>query len=151
MTSTRLLILSAISALLAPQCLAQSTANDAAYTKAMNNLSHEYTICAAYYTIIAQCLGNEAKGVELSKSYRENAEILLDRAMILGKEVGLKNEAVTARLQIAFDEQMTSIDNNCINNSILYSRHAERCRRIAEDFEGAFQGYYDSATRELSQ
>jgi hypothetical protein len=152
MICERLLLLAGVMAVVAaPQSSAEEAATKAAYEKAMNNLSHEYTICAAYYTIIADCLDNEAKSVELAKTYNKNAAILLDRALVLGEQIGLKTEAVTARLQIAMDEQMVAIESNCVNNSVLYVKYGEQCKKIAEDFEGAFKEYFDKAMQETSE
>lgn len=99
----------------------------------LNNAHQDMTDCIAYFKITAQCLAQTPKFSQSAVGYGQAADALLEKSFILGKEVGLSDDAMQSRLKLAVDDMMGLLQSNCVNISSLLSRHSERCIAVARD------------------
>lgn len=111
-----------------------SAAQDATYADqnfdaAVNNVSHELTICAAYYFIVADGVRNSGEEITALR-YEEVAYHAIQTSALLGENIGLVEQAVLARLELAMGELMEAISYNYANISILMRDHHDSCEEL---------------------
>lgn len=99
------------------------------FNQVFNNISHEYTICAAYFTVVAAAV-IESGDAETGEEYMASSNTALQFAVTAGKagrseEMALK--VTKARLEIEAQAMMNEIENDAANISLLYAKHSERC------------------------
>ena len=99
------------------------------FNQVFNNISHEYTICAAYFTVVAPAI-IESGDAETGEKYIAASNTALQFAATAGKagrsdEMALK--VMKARLEIEVQAMMNEIENDAANISLLYAKHSERC------------------------
>jgi hypothetical protein len=99
----------------------------------MNNVHQDMTSCIAYFKIVEQCLAQNPKFSETAVGYRKAANDLLGKSSLLGKEVGLSDDAMQSRLKLAASDMMQLLQNDCVNISSLLERHSDRCTALALD------------------
>jgi hypothetical protein len=143
-----LLLVSVIGAFAADASRAQDLHDSPAYRLTLNNLSQEYLNCSIYYTLAAQCVGRRKEDQRV-QSFEKAANTALNRAFLLGIEVGLSDNVTAARLQDAWNEQRAAIGNDCANMGVLSAAHDRPCKTLMEDYESVFRVYYKKALEEL--
>lgn len=120
----------------APGASAQET--DQVIPQAMNNLAHEYAVCAAYYSVVAIAAEN-SNDVELGTKYNAAASSALENAALAGDEAGLLPETHQARIEIAVTEMSERIGGNTSNISILMADYSDSCLEAMNDIAGAME------------
>lgn len=93
---------------------------------AMNNTSHELTICAAYYFVAAGGIRNSGDEAT-ARQYDDAANHAVQLAGVMGEEIGLSEAGFLARLDMAMQEMVRKIDSNYVNISILLRDYSEPC------------------------
>jgi hypothetical protein len=101
-------------------------------TRALSNVQHEMSTCVAYYTLIQQCM-ERSSFTEGAQRHKQVAEQLILQAVKVGSTIGMTMDAMRSRIQIKSERQHTLIQSNCSNTSSLYSRYADRCKRVVEN------------------
>lgn len=107
---------------------------------AFSNLQMEYSVCIAYFNIIKGCapVGKEA---DAEASFGPTIKMMTDMAFRIGSNVGMTQDAMLARLKMAYEEQGKIMNNNCINAASLYTRYAARCKQLGENADSIFEEY----------
>ncbi len=101
----------------------------------MDNLSHEYTTCSAYYTTAAAAAtlsGDKKKGTELlnaSSAAMERAGITAQH----GRSRDMAIQVVTARYGIETKRMDSEIGNDVSNISLLIAKYGDRCTMVMHD------------------
>jgi hypothetical protein len=110
------------------------SAKASGYKQDLNNYSHQSIICGVYYVMVAQCLRNRGdnESTELAKRYDALAKEASDEGYQTAKLAGLSEKAVKARLEIEIQDQMSDIDNKCINISVVNLKHGLPCKAFME-------------------
>lgn len=101
-------------------------------TRALSNVQHEMSTCVAYYSIVQQCM-ERSNFTEGAQRHKQVVEQLILHAVKVGSSIGMTMDAMRSRIQIESDQQQTLIRDNCSNTSSLYTRHADRCKRVVEN------------------
>lgn len=127
-------------AILAAPIYAQESSPE--WTRAMNNLAHEYITCAAYFSIVAIAGENSGDG-ELAESYNKVAAQAIENAQMVGDEAGLLPEAHGARLDMAIKQMSEAIGQNTSNIAILMNEHSDACIETIENLEARIQHWVD--------
>ena len=65
-----------------------------------NNFSHENIICGAYHSLVSQCLADRDPNDQLVAKYRQTSVSFIERAVKVGRAIGLSEEAFSARLRL---------------------------------------------------
>jgi hypothetical protein len=106
---------------------------------ALNNLQMEMTVCVAYYSQVKTCVGpqNEALNVSTQKTI----DLLTKQLFNVGKTIGVSQDAMLSRLQMAQDEQNKLLKGDCINMASLFTRHADRCKVVVERSDDVLNEY----------
>jgi hypothetical protein len=88
-------ILRAVIAVLCLLLNFQAFAYDAKTLKAMDGVQSELSYCMGYFTIVKQCIGNQ--DTKLSERTGQVIRLVGERAIKLGLDIGMSNEAILAR------------------------------------------------------
>ena len=131
--------------------IAQELPSDEEFMKrVMNNVSHEYTVCAAYFMFVSNALAVSGKD-EGGQRYDELSDLALMYAMqsaSVGRSDDMAQKVVTARLETEVTSMAKEIDNDNANISILNVKHLERCKWAMEDVEAVMSHW---TTKELQR
>ena len=105
--------------------------------RAVNELSGELLECSVYFTISAQCVrGHPDPTVpRLIKNLDEMSTTAGVRSMEVGKAVGVTEAAVGSRMKLITNEMMKSMNDNCVNISVLLERYANFCQQLLQDMD----------------
>lgn len=115
-------------------CSCTAKAQDARKAQEIaNNFSHQNLICSSYYYFVAQCLENKDSKDGLVTQYRTGAETFMQRGIEMGRVAGVSDKAISAKVELAIDEMKSDTENDCINISVLFKKHAKFCKSIMED------------------
>ena len=102
-----------------------------AETEAFNNYHQEMVECFSYFGIFIE--GLKRKGSKNGvANYEKAADILNDRMYVVGKLLGMKDEAMLARLRFMVRQHAQEMGSDFINFSILLERYYERCQTVVE-------------------
>jgi hypothetical protein len=96
---------------------------------AMNALQEEVTVCEAYYAVVGRCVEEDA---DLSKQMQSAEDVLEKEAVVVGKSIGMTNDAISSRFSLFLDQDMSLMNNSCVNLPSLLTRHADRCKIVVE-------------------
>lgn len=92
-----------------------------------NNYSHQNTICAAYHYLMAVCLAKDRPKDGLAAKFKTIGDDFIDRSVKLGQIAEVSPKAIDARMQLATQEMMEDVENNCANTSVVTLKHAKKC------------------------
>lgn len=105
--------------------------------RAMDNVSHEYTTCAAYYMIVANAMRLSGSD-ETGSKFAEVADNALQLAIVsaqVDRAEEMAGKVVGARLEVEANEMMKEIEYNNANISLLNVRYIDRCKLAMENTE----------------
>jgi len=114
-----------------------SQSEDEVTKRVMDNVSHEYTVCSAYYMIVSNAV-MAAGSQETSEQYQTVAESALGLALqaaAVGRSEEMAQKVVTARLETEIKLMADEIDHDNANISVLNVKHIERCKWAMENVE----------------
>lgn len=131
-------VLSALATMISIPAFAQD--DSSVIPRAMNNLSHEYAICSAYYGIVSVALENSDDPATAAR-YMEAANRSLENAIMVGNEAGLLTSVHDARLEIAINDMMGQIAGNTSNISILLVAYNDSCLEAMNNIAGRMDHY----------
>jgi hypothetical protein len=138
MYSLRTLLLPAI----VVQVLTQGAVAQQLTTKqidAFSNLQMEYTVCLAYFMATKSCAPKEMEAE--TSQLDPNIKRFQEMAVRIAQTIKMSNDAMSSRLQMAFDDQTRVINKSCVNFSSLYRLHGARCKRLGENADSIFDEY----------
>ena len=101
---------------------------------AVNNLTHEYAVCAAYFGVVSIAFEN-SNDPTTAAQYSELMNHALTYALASGDSIGLLQETTASRYKIAIEEMQDRIDGNTANISVLYGDYMKSCTVAMEDPE----------------
>lgn len=101
--------------------------------RALANLSHDYTICSAYYIILGTAFANDSDNIEIADNAKKSFLFSYEMAINTALAAGNNAKVVQARLIIANDEMFKAIDYNTGNIIILGQKHGLFCKDLLED------------------
>ena len=136
-TKSNQLVGAALVAALALTVHATRAADDEAQ-RITNEFSQENLICGAYHSLVSQCLANADPKDELVAKYRHTSLTFIERAVKVGRGVGISEKEFSAKVESAKQEMMSEIEGVCTNISFLLEKHAQRCKRLYEDGPKSF-------------
>lgn len=111
--------------------------SEAEKNQVVDNVSHEYTTCSAYYAAAAAAAtrsGYEEKGAELLRA----ASAAMTKAGItaqVGRSHEMALKVVAARYGIQSKRMNSEIENDASNISLLTARYDDRCALIMNDID----------------
>jgi hypothetical protein len=107
--------------------------------EAFSSLEMEYTVCIAYFMATKSCAPKEiqAEAAQLDPTIKTFQAI----AVRIAQTIKMSNDAMSSRLQMAFDEQTRIINKSCVNFSSLHRLHAARCKLLGEDADSILDEY----------
>lgn len=103
-----------------------------------NNFSHENLICGAYYLFVSQCLKNKNASDPVVGQYLEGGNTFLQRGIETGRIAAVSDKAINAKVEIALEEMKRDTENNCVNISVLFKKHAYQCKATFDEGPGIF-------------
>jgi len=127
---------------------ATRAADDEAY-RITNKFSQENLVCGAYYSLVSQCLAKDGPKDELVEKYRQASLTFIERAVKVGREIGLSEKALS--VENAKQAMMSEIEDTCTNVSVLLEKHAQRCKRLFEDGQKSFADEMSRAKKAMQR
>ena len=110
--------------------------------EALSNLQMEYTVCIAYYNTLKNCSPKEMED-DVGRQIAPTIEQLSRSAYDIGHVAGITDEAMLARVKMAYEDQSKRMNKTCVNFSLLYQDHAIRCKQVAENPDFVLKEYLD--------
>jgi hypothetical protein len=116
----------------------------------MSNVIDDMLSCQSYYTIAADSMEKygDKKNAEVIKEYSQKLSFM---SFYLADSIKLKDETLSAKLDLTFKEQFESIDFDYSNISILIQKYADNCKEWYEDdFISRMHYWYDKYEKRFS-
>jgi hypothetical protein len=117
---------------------------DAIIGQALNNLSHEYVQCAAYFEIAREAIrqsGDDSASVRSAgAAYKQLGNTAMQGAVIAAQRSGTVTkpmEVTLARHELALKEMASEISNDTSNIAILINQYAKPCTILMKHPERA--------------
>ena len=99
----------------------------------LSNLQEDFTTCYSYFKIAEEGL---SRGTNVDKEtiagLRRSSEISLQSAYLVGEELNMKLEAMSARVKMSFEKMKKEMGSDFINFSIILDKYAYYCRDVIE-------------------
>jgi hypothetical protein len=111
---------------------------DARTTRALNNVQHEKSTSYGYFNLVANCIGDQDP---LAQQYKKLADHLIGILHPMGRGIGMTDDAMSSRLLLEIKKMQGVMNNNCINVSSLFGRHATRCKQVVENGDAILDEY----------
>ena len=113
---------------------------DEKQTYVLNNLQEDFTTCYSYYKIAGEGI---SRGRELDQEtidgLNRSAEIALESAYLIGQQLNMKTEAMSARVKMAFQRMQEEMGSDFINFSVILNKYAYYCKDVIEKPEQRIQ------------
>jgi hypothetical protein len=113
--------------------LSGGATSDEKQTYVLNNLQEDFTTCYSYYKIAGEGI---SRGRELDQEtidgLNRSAEIALESAYLIGQQLNMKTEAMSARVKMAFKTMQKEMGSDFINFSIILDKYAYYCKDVIE-------------------
>jgi hypothetical protein len=113
---------------------------DEKQTYVLNNLQEDFTTCYSYYKIAGEGI---SRGRELDQEtidgLNRSAEIALESAYLIGQQLNMKTEAMSARVKMAFQRMQDEMGSDFINFSVILDKYAYYCKDVIEKPEQRIQ------------
>ena len=117
---------------------------DEKQTYILNNLQEDFTTCYSYYKIAGEGI---SRGRELDQEtiggLNRSADIALQSAYLIGQQLNMKTEAMSARVEMAFQKMSDEMGSDFINFSVILNKYAYYCKDVIEKPEQRMQ-YWES-------
>ena len=106
---------------------------DEAQTYVLNNLQEDFTSCYSYYKIAEEGIsrGREVDEKTLA-GFKRSSDISLESAYLIGQQLGMKTEAMSARVKMSFARMQDEMGSEFINFSIILDKYGIFCRDLIE-------------------
>ena len=109
-------------------------------TYILNNLQEDFTTCYSYFKIAEEGLSRGSKtNQDTTSGLRRSADISLESAYLVGKQLNMKTEAMTARVKMSFEKMQKEMGSDFINFSIVLDKYAYYCKEVIEKPEERMQ------------
>ena len=109
-------------------------------TYVLNNLQEDFTTCYSYFKIAEEGI---ARGSNADKDtiagLKRSADISLESAYLVGEQLNMKTEAMTARVKMSFQKMQKEMGSDFINFSIILEKYAYYCKEVIEKPEVRMQ------------
>ena len=106
---------------------------DEKQTYVLNNLQEDFTTCYSYYKIAGEGI---SRGRELDQEaidgLNRSADIALESAYLIGQQLNMKTEAMSARVEMAFQKMSDEMGSDFINFSVILNKYAYYCKDVIE-------------------
>jgi hypothetical protein len=124
------------------------TAGQEAAIAVFNQLSSDYMDCFSYHLVSKQCASKTATEAELAQ-VQNMAQVAKEGAVVIGKTIGMSDEALAARLKLSMESVVQLIQNDCVNIDVLLVKYATFCQEL-EQSPGAARARAPRASETLS-
>ena len=122
------MILRAVTAALCLLLNFPAFAHDAKTLKAMDGVESELSHCIGYFSIVKQCIGNQ--DAKLSETTAQVIRQVGERAIKLGLDIGMSNEAIVARSAASKQEELALMQHSCATIKPVVDRYENRCKEV---------------------
>jgi hypothetical protein len=120
--------------------LGGSASSNEKQTYILNNLQEDFTTCYSYYKIAGEGI---SRGRELDQEtidgLNRSADIALQSAYLIGQQLNMKTEAMSARVKMAFQRMQDEMGSDFINFSVILDKYAYYCKDVIEKPEQRIQ------------
>jgi len=98
-------------------------------TNRLNNLSHEFIHCSAFFYVVANGLKrrSDPNSSNLAQKYIRHGDRLRDIGGLIGLKIGQKPEVIKVRWEMSVKSLWAEMDNHFKNFSLLLSKYLNPC------------------------
>ena len=109
-------------------------------TYILNNLQEDFTTCYSYFKIAEEGISRGSNvDKETVAGLKKSADISLESAYLVGEQLNMKTEAMTARVKMSFQKMQKEMGSDFINFSIILEKYAYYCKEVIEKPEVRMQ------------
>ena len=102
-------------------------------TYILNNLQEDFTTCYSYFKIAEEGISRGSNvDKETVAGLKKSADISLESAYLVGQQLNMKTEAMTARVKMSFEKMQKEMGSDFINFSIILDKYAYYCKEVIE-------------------
>jgi hypothetical protein len=120
--------------------MAQNTTLTQKQRDVLNNVQMEYSVCVAFYNNMKTC-APKAMAAEAQQKLEPIIKSLLARALQIGQDIGMSNDAIAARFKTVSDDQVTKMKKSCDNLPVINGEHATRCIQLRNNPDSILEEY----------
>lgn len=111
--------------------------------EAHNMISSDFSVCTAYFFLASRVFSDDENKMN---RWVELAEYSWEKAQAAGRNAGILEETVTARVEITMKQFASRMDDNGANVDIISNALAVPCRELVEKEGERFQFWLDQST-----
>lgn len=139
----------AVAALVFPlSAMAQERSMSDAEMRGFNNYHNELMTCANYFMLVQRCVSNTPGAKpEVVAGYSKAADELIGRSFVIGKMIGMTQDAQMSRMKMEGEAMMALVNNDCVNISSAMTRYLDRCELTFNDTEKVLSEHLAKASR----
>ena len=109
-------------------------------TYVLNNLQEDFTTCYSYFKIAEEGIARGSNAdKDIIAGLKRSSDISLESAYLVGEQLNMKTEAMTARVKMSFQKMKKEIGSDFINFSIILEKYAYYCKEVIEKPEVRMQ------------
>jgi hypothetical protein len=110
-------------------------------TMAIANMIDHAAECYTFFEALAQCLRNRDPSDKLITTMEQQSQQTLAIALPLTQRVGVKPEAWLAKVKYILKRHMDSMNNDCLNVSVLFEPYTQRCKRLVANPDAVLRDF----------
>ena len=99
-------------------------------------------VCMGYFTIVKQCVGNQ--DAKLSERTGQVIRLVGERAIKIGLDIGMSNEAILARSSASKEKQLALMQHGCATIKPVSDRYGNRCKEVLLHQDAVLKEYLKS-------
>ena len=99
----------------------------------LTNMQQDYTTCYIFYKIGADAIRKSEGETDVVQGMEQTAETSLKFAFDTGELLGMKVEAMSARVKLEMELQGNEIEKNYANISILLEKYGKVCKNLIKN------------------
>jgi hypothetical protein len=130
---------------LSTNLFAQS-ASDKARAWINSNLIDEHATCYVFYQTSEAGLNRDTTKPKVS--YKNITDSLINKMLILAKQSSIKEETITAKIQLTMKDFEKQMGGDFKNYSIVLNKYGQFCKDLVEKPENRMKHWADRAIKE---
>jgi hypothetical protein len=122
------------------------SASDKAMAWINSNLIDEHATCYVFYQISEEGLNRDTTKPKVN--YKNITDSLINKMVLLAKQSAIKEETITAKIELNFKDFKKQMGGDFKNYSIVLNKYGQFCKDLVEKPENRMKHWADRAIKE---